>query len=134
MRSKQRLRAVSMTTQEYPGFATDLQAQYMAMMTQAEGTSVITETIFENRFMHAPELARMGADIRIEGRQAIVTGTNGRAQVKFSDGGLISLQPNTEFKIEIETVGGGIAAQYKAIVRCSALWLIDSLYTSDSSL
>jgi len=68
------LRAVDLTTEEYPGFATDLQAQYMALMTQAEGISVITETIFENRFMHALELARMGADIRREGRQAIVAG------------------------------------------------------------
>jgi UDP-N-acetylglucosamine 1-carboxyvinyltransferase len=68
------LRASSVTTEEYPGFPTDLQAQYMALMTQAEGVSVIVETIFENRFMHAPELVRMGADIRIEGRQAVVHG------------------------------------------------------------
>ncbi len=74
VRSSGRLRAVDVTTEEYPGFATDLQAQYMALMTQAEGTSVITETIFENRFMHALELARMGASIRLEARQAIVTG------------------------------------------------------------
>ena len=69
-----RPRATDITTEEYPGFATDLQAQYMAIMTLAEGTSVFTETIFENRFMHAQELARMGADIRVEGRRAIVTG------------------------------------------------------------
>ncbi len=69
-----RLLAVDVTTEEYPGFATDLQAQFMALMTQAEGVSVITETIFENRFMHALELMRMGADIRRQGRQAIVTG------------------------------------------------------------
>jgi UDP-N-acetylglucosamine 1-carboxyvinyltransferase len=61
-------------TEEYPGFATDMQAQYMALMTQATGASVITETIFENRFMHASEMARMGANIAIEGRQAIVRG------------------------------------------------------------
>ncbi len=87
VRSKHRLRAVGMTTEEYPGFATDLQAQYMAMMAEAEGTCVITETIFENRFMHAPELARMGADIRIEGRQATVTGIDGLtgAEVIASD-------------------------------------------------
>jgi UDP-N-acetylglucosamine 1-carboxyvinyltransferase len=65
---------VDMSTEEYPGFATDLQAQYMALMTQAEGQAVIAETIFENRFMHAQELARMGADIRIEGNRATVTG------------------------------------------------------------
>jgi UDP-N-acetylglucosamine 1-carboxyvinyltransferase len=65
---------VDMSTEEYPGFATDLQAQYMALATQAEGTSIITENIFENRFMHAQELMRMGANIRIEGRRAIVRG------------------------------------------------------------
>jgi len=69
-----RLLAADVTTQEYPGFATDLQAQYMALATQADGVSLITETIFENRFMHALELMRMGADIRLEGRRAIVTG------------------------------------------------------------
>ena len=68
------LRAEDITTEEYPGFATDLQAQYMAMMCVAEGISLITETIFENRFMHALELARMGANIRLDGRQAIVAG------------------------------------------------------------
>ncbi len=69
-----KLHSVDMTTEEYPGFATDLQAQYMALMTQADGISIITETIFENRFMHAQELARMGANIRLDGRQAIVAG------------------------------------------------------------
>ena len=62
------------TTLPYPGFATDMQAQYMALMTQADGISVITETIFENRFMHAQELVRMGADITIDGRRAVVKG------------------------------------------------------------
>jgi UDP-N-acetylglucosamine 1-carboxyvinyltransferase len=69
-----RLRSVDITTEEYPGFATDLQAQYMALMTQTEGIAIIVETIFENRFMHAQELARMGANIRLDGRQAIVAG------------------------------------------------------------
>jgi UDP-N-acetylglucosamine 1-carboxyvinyltransferase len=68
------LRSVDATTEEYPGFATDLQAQYMALMTQAEGIAMIVETIFENRFMHAQELARMGANIRWDGKQAIVAG------------------------------------------------------------
>jgi UDP-N-acetylglucosamine 1-carboxyvinyltransferase len=63
-----------MTTEEYPGFATDLQAQYMALMTQAEGIAIILETIFENRFMHGQELVRMGANIRMDGKQAIVAG------------------------------------------------------------
>jgi UDP-N-acetylglucosamine 1-carboxyvinyltransferase len=68
------LRSVDITTEEYPGFATDLQAQYMALMTQATGIAIVTETIFENRFMHAQELARMGANIRIDGRRGIVAG------------------------------------------------------------
>jgi UDP-N-acetylglucosamine 1-carboxyvinyltransferase len=67
-------RAVDVSTHEYPGFPTDMQAQYMAFATQACGTSVITENIFENRFMHASELIRMGARIRIEGARAIVEG------------------------------------------------------------
>ena len=74
VRCSRRPRSVDMTTEEYPGFATDLQAQFMAWMTVAQGISFVTETIFENRFMHAPELTRMGANIRIEGRQAIVAG------------------------------------------------------------
>lgn len=69
-----KMRSVDITTEEYPGFATDLQAQFMAMLTEAAGIGFVTETIFENRFMHAPELARMGANIRVEGRQAIVAG------------------------------------------------------------
>jgi UDP-N-acetylglucosamine 1-carboxyvinyltransferase len=68
------LKSRGVTTVEYPGFATDMQAQYMALMTQAEGASIITETIFENRFMHASEMIRMGANIKIEGNRAIVLG------------------------------------------------------------
>ena len=74
VRGDRKLHSVDITTEEFPGFATDLQAQYMALMTQAEGISIIVETIFENRFMHALELARMGANIRIEGKQAMVAG------------------------------------------------------------
>src|SRR6202008_3808703 len=66
--------AADMSTEEYPGFPTDCQAQFMALATQAEGTSIITENIFENRFMHAQELVRMGANIKIEGRRAVVRG------------------------------------------------------------
>ena len=68
------IKAVDVETAPYPGFPTDLQAQYMALMCVAEGTARISETIFENRFMHVPELVRMGADITIEGGVAIVTG------------------------------------------------------------
>ena len=66
--------ARDVTTEPHPLFPTDMQAQYMALMTQAEGTSTVTETIFENRFMHASELIRMGADIQISGNTAVVTG------------------------------------------------------------
>jgi UDP-N-acetylglucosamine 1-carboxyvinyltransferase len=68
------IKSQDVTTVEHPGFATDMQAQYMALMTQAEGTSIVTETIFENRFMHASEMVRMGANIKIEGNRAIVFG------------------------------------------------------------
>jgi UDP-N-acetylglucosamine 1-carboxyvinyltransferase len=78
---------VDVTTEEHPGFATDLQAQFMALMTQGDGISIITETIFENRFMHVLELVRMGANVRVEGRQAIVAGPRrlSGAQVIASD-------------------------------------------------
>jgi UDP-N-acetylglucosamine 1-carboxyvinyltransferase len=68
------LRSSDVVTREYPGFATDMQAQYMALMTQATGICVIQENIFENRFMHASELMRMGANIRIDGSRALVAG------------------------------------------------------------
>ncbi len=68
--------AADMVTEPFPGFPTDLQAQYMALMAVSDGTARIRETIFENRFMHVPELLRMGADIKVEGDTAIVTGHN----------------------------------------------------------
>jgi UDP-N-acetylglucosamine 1-carboxyvinyltransferase len=81
------LTAADVTTREYPGFPTDMQAQYMALMTQASGSSVITETIFENRFLHALELVRMGADITVDGRRAVVRGPTplSGANVQASD-------------------------------------------------
>jgi UDP-N-acetylglucosamine 1-carboxyvinyltransferase len=72
-----RLKAVNLSTAPYPALATDMQAQLMALLTVAEGTSVLTETIFENRYMHVPELARMGAHIETSGRTAIVHGVTG---------------------------------------------------------
>ncbi len=74
VRAPRALRAADITTEEYPGFATDMQAQFIALSTQADGKSVITETIFENRFMHAQEMIRMGANIAIDGHRAIVQG------------------------------------------------------------
>jgi UDP-N-acetylglucosamine 1-carboxyvinyltransferase len=81
------LRACDVITEEYPGFPTDMQAQYMALATQSNGTSVITENIFENRFMHAQELVRMGANIKIEGSRAVVRGKTelSAAAVQASD-------------------------------------------------
>jgi UDP-N-acetylglucosamine 1-carboxyvinyltransferase len=74
VRGAKKLVAADIVTEEYPGFATDMQAQFMALVTQAEGASSITETIFENRFLHASEMIRMGANISIEGRRAVVHG------------------------------------------------------------
>jgi UDP-N-acetylglucosamine 1-carboxyvinyltransferase len=68
------IRPLTLSTAPFPGFATDMQAQFMAMLCKAEGASVLTETIFENRYMHVPELARMGADIQVTGRSAVVRG------------------------------------------------------------
>ncbi len=70
------VKAVDVQTAPYPGFATDIQAQMMVLLCLAQGTSVVSETIFENRFMHAAELRRMGADIRVEGSHAVVTGVD----------------------------------------------------------
>jgi UDP-N-acetylglucosamine 1-carboxyvinyltransferase len=95
------LSAVDITTDPFPGFPTDLQAQFMALMTRAKGTSRITETIFENRFMHAAELRRLGAQIRLDGQVATVEGvdrligapvmaTDLRASVSLVIGGLVA--------------------------------------------
>lgn len=73
-REVERLQGVDIMTEPYPGFPTDLQAQFMAMLTLADGAGMVTETIFENRFMHVPELSRMGADISVQGNSAIVRG------------------------------------------------------------
>ena len=85
VRGKAELQPADITTQPYPGFPTDMQAQFMVLMTRARGQSVLSETIFENRFMHVPELQRMGADIHVEGRTAIVRGPT-RARPARGDG------------------------------------------------
>ncbi|HVJ07564.1 MAG TPA: UDP-N-acetylglucosamine 1-carboxyvinyltransferase [Acidisarcina sp.] len=74
VRSEGNLKGTDVSTEEYPGFPTDMQAQYMALLTQAEGSSVVKENIFENRFMHVQELIRMGANIKLDGRTATVRG------------------------------------------------------------
>jgi UDP-N-acetylglucosamine 1-carboxyvinyltransferase len=82
-----RIRSVDVKTQPYPGFPTDMQAQFMTLMSLSRGLSIITETIFENRFIHVNELQRMGADIRIEGNAAIIQGVESLsgAQVMATD-------------------------------------------------
>jgi len=74
VRAQGRLRAQSFRTTEYPGFPTDMQAQFMVLNAVGEGASVVTETIFENRFMHVNELVRLGAKIQVDGKSAIIEG------------------------------------------------------------
>ncbi len=85
--SQDKLHSVDIKTLPFPGFPTDMQAQFMALMSIIEGTSIITETIFENRFMHVSELKRMGASIKIDGRSAVIEGVRkfSGAQVKATD-------------------------------------------------
>jgi len=87
VRAPRRIEPADIRTLAYPGFPTDMQAQYMTLMTQAAGTSTLSETIFENRFMHVAELDRMGADIRVDGRTAVVKGPTplSGAQVMATD-------------------------------------------------
>jgi UDP-N-acetylglucosamine 1-carboxyvinyltransferase len=106
-RNGERLRAVDVETDPFPGFATDLQAQFMALMTLAEGESVIKETIFENRFMHAPELARLGADIAVQGGEARVTG------VERLDGAPVMA---TDLRASVSLVIAGLAARGETVV------------------
>jgi UDP-N-acetylglucosamine 1-carboxyvinyltransferase len=102
-----RLKAVEVDTAPYPGFATDLQAQFMALMTLAEGESVIRETIFENRFMHAPELSRLGADIIVSGGEARVRG------VEALEGAQVMA---TDLRASVSLVIAGLAARGETVV------------------
>jgi UDP-N-acetylglucosamine 1-carboxyvinyltransferase len=87
VRHRQRPKSADIKTLPYPGFPTDMQAQFTSLLALAEGTSVVTETIFENRFMHVGELKRMGANIKIESRSAVVEGVAAMtgSQVKATD-------------------------------------------------
>ncbi|HLG16266.1 MAG TPA: UDP-N-acetylglucosamine 1-carboxyvinyltransferase [Blastocatellia bacterium] len=107
VRPAERLKPADVTTLAYPGFPTDMQAQYMALMSLADGVSIITETIFENRFMHASELLRMGARIHINGRQAVVEGNSALmgARVQASD-----------LRASASLVLGGLAAEGETII------------------
>ena len=102
-----KLQSVDITTAEHPGFATDLQAQFMTLMTQAQGISLITETIFENRFMHAQELARMGANIRLDGRRAMVAGP-----AKLSGAQVIA----SDLRASASLVLAGLAAEGETVI------------------
>ena len=103
-----RLRAVDVTTAPYPGFPTDLQAQMMAAMCTAEGTSRLKETIFENRFMHAPELIRMGARIDLDGNAATVTGVE-----RLSGAPVMA----TDLRASVSLILAGLAAEGQTVVR-----------------
>ncbi|GIW43569.1 MAG: UDP-N-acetylglucosamine 1-carboxyvinyltransferase [Candidatus Binatia bacterium] len=102
VRGRQRLRSVDVKTMPYPGFPTDLQAQFMAAMTCAEGRAVITETIFENRFLHAVELNRLGADIKISGNAAVVQGVE-----KLSGAPVMA----TDLRASVSLVLAGLVAE-----------------------
>ena len=94
-------------TEPYPGFPTDLQAQFMALMTVANGAAMVTETIFENRFMHVPELARMGANITLHGGSALVRG------VERLTGAPVMA---TDLRASVSLVLAGLAAEGETIV------------------
>jgi UDP-N-acetylglucosamine 1-carboxyvinyltransferase len=105
--SAEEIRAVDLRTQPFPGFPTDLQAQMMAMLCTAEGTSVLEEKIFENRFMHAPELTRMGAKIEVHGGTATVTG------VKKLKGARVMA---TDLRASVSLILAALAAEGETVV------------------
>jgi UDP-N-acetylglucosamine 1-carboxyvinyltransferase len=106
-RRDSRLEGVDVMTEPFPGFPTDLQAQIMSLMTVAEGAAMITETIFENRFMHVPELMRMGANINVHGASAMVRG------VKRLIGAEVMA---TDLRASVSLVLAGLAAEGETIV------------------
>ncbi|MBR9653071.1 UDP-N-acetylglucosamine 1-carboxyvinyltransferase [Thalassovita aquimarina] len=106
-RKNGRVRAVDVVTEPFPGFPTDLQAQMMALMCTAEGTSVLEERIFENRFMHAPELMRMGAEIEVHGGTATVTGVE-----KLKGAPVMA----TDLRASVSLILAGLAAEGETIV------------------
>ncbi|WP_108814573.1 UDP-N-acetylglucosamine 1-carboxyvinyltransferase [Loktanella sp. Alg231-35] len=116
-RRSERAKAVDVTTEVFPGFPTDLQAQMMAMLCTADGTSVLEEKIFENRFMHAPELIRMGADIEVQGGVATVTG------VKRLKGAPVMA---TDLRASVSLILAGLAAEGETTV--SRIYHLDRGY------
>jgi UDP-N-acetylglucosamine 1-carboxyvinyltransferase len=114
-----KIKPVNIKTLEYPGFPTDMQAQFMSLMALAEGTSVINETIFENRFTHVAELRRMGADIQTEGRSAIVKGVS-----KLSAAPVMA----TDLRASASLILAGLAAEGQTVV--SRIYHLDRGYES----
>jgi UDP-N-acetylglucosamine 1-carboxyvinyltransferase len=102
-----RVKSADVKTLPYPGFPTDMQAQFMALMTVANGISAISETIFENRFMHVSELRRMAADIRVQGSTAIVTGVR-----RLSGAPVMA----TDLRASASLVLAGLAAEGKTVI------------------
>jgi len=116
-KSSGRLKSTNIHTMPHPGFPTDLQAQFMAMMCVAEGTSLISETIFENRFMHVQELVRMGADIQLDGHTAVVKG------IKQLSGAPVMA---TDLRASASLVLAGVAAEGETVI--SRVYHIDRGY------
>jgi UDP-N-acetylglucosamine 1-carboxyvinyltransferase len=112
-----RIRSVDVKTAPYPGFPTDMQAQFMVLMSLARGLSVISETIFENRFIHVSELRRMGADIRIQGDSAIIQG------VESLSGAPVMA---TDFRASASLVLAGLAAE--GVTEVSRVYHLDRGY------
>ena len=106
-RKSDRVSAVDVTTEPFPGLPTDLQAQFMAMLCTAQGTSELNETIFENRFMHAPELTRMGAEIEVHGGKARVTGVE-----KLRGAPVMA----TDLRASVSLILAGLAAEGETVV------------------
>ncbi len=107
VRRRNGLRGADAMTEPYPGFPTDMQAQFMALMSVAEGAAMVTETIFENRFMHVPELNRMGANINVHGSSAIVRGVRGLSGAPVMA---------TDLRASVSLVLAGLAARGDTIV------------------
>ena len=102
-----KLQPVDITTEVYPGYPTDLQAQMVALMTMADGTSTITESIFENRFMHVPELRRMGAQIDVQGNSAIITGVDELVGAEVM---------STDLRASVCLISAGLVAKGETVV------------------
>jgi UDP-N-acetylglucosamine 1-carboxyvinyltransferase len=107
IQKKQILKKINITTKPYPGFPTDLQAQLMVLMTQAKGTSKISENIFENRFMHVPELRRMGAKIKVKNKIAFIEGPS-----KLTGAEVMA----TDLRASVSLVLAGLIAENRTII------------------